>query len=110
MIKMIFDFITIPEVAGMLALIALALLLKSKILTELDIARAKKILGDVGNILHDAGALLNKAREATDGTKLTLKDVKPIIEDVKTQVAGTDSARKKIQRTARAILRGWMRL
>ena len=92
-----------PEVVTLLLTLVLALLLKSKLLTEADVARAKRMLDSGRAEIEDT------ARKVTDVTKLTLPEVQAIAKDVKEQTAGGDSTRKKAQRAARAVLRGWLR-
>ena len=109
-VQTVIQIITIPEVAGALATLAVALLVKSKILTEIDIKRAGAIVEKArGFILHDEGKVLDAMKEASAITHLKIQDVKPIVAAVKTQIQGNDTNRKKIQRAARAVLRGWLK-
>jgi len=89
-VKVVLDLIMNPEVIEMLGVIIIALLIKSKIITETEIAKAKKILKKGKATISDV----------TDMTKLTVSQVE--------QVVG-DSNSKKIQRVARKLLRGWLK-
>jgi len=99
-----------PEIAALLLSIIVLLLAKSKFFTERDFARARRML-DIGMT----------AAEAAQKTRLKVKEIKTEAEEagLLSTATGADSPapaspapdtnRKKIQRAARALLRGWLR-
>jgi len=92
-----------PEIAAALLGIVVLLLAKAKIFTEADFARARRML-DIGMT----------AAEAAQKTRLKVKEIKAEAEEAGLLSAAPealtpDTTRKKVQRTARALLRGWLR-
>jgi 2-keto-4-pentenoate hydratase len=83
-----------PDVFCLLLTIILTLLVKSKIITEKDIAAAKDMLAQGKRI-----------SEVTDAVKMTA----PAVEVIKAEMQSPDTNRKKAQRAARAVLRGWLK-
>ena len=99
-----------PETVMLLLAIVIALLLKSKILTEKDIKTAKDALKEGFERFEGFGGSIEAVKsKITDKTGLTLPQVTAIAKDIQVQVSGGDSDRKKVQRAARAALRGWLR-
>ncbi len=86
-------FVTPEVVAGLLTLI-IALLVKSKVITEKDVATATKMVKS-GNALTTI----------TDATKHTMPEVVALA----AELDKPDTNRKKIQRIFRKVLRGWLR-
>lgn len=87
-----------PEVLATLLTIIIALLVKSKILTEQDIAKAKNMV-EKGHELW----------EITDQTRLKIPEVAKIVAESKGASPATDTTKKRVSRAARTLLRGWLK-
>lgn len=93
--KQVLDILLTPEVFGGLVALVVALLIKSKVITEAQYKTAKTMI--------DGG---NRASDITDKTRLTIQEV---AHELATASGPGDSNRKKIQRGARKLLRGWLK-
>jgi hypothetical protein len=91
--KIVFDFMTQPEVVSFLATVIVAILIKLKIVTEKDVVKAKTMIKKEFPV-----------EEITNVVKMT----KPQVEIIKAEMQGPDTNRKKIQRAGRKLLRGWL--
>jgi hypothetical protein len=83
-----------PEVAGGLFTLLVAVLVHNKLVDAKDVQFAK-------NMLTEGKAV----SEITDVVNLTA----PAVKVIQVEMESPDTNRKKVQRTARTLLRGWLR-
>jgi len=97
-VEKLFEILT-PENVGLILMVILLLLTKNKVVSEQVRARIERMLADG----YELG-------EITDRTVATVEKVKEIAHEVATENTEGDSAKKKIQRGLRKIMRGWIGL
>ena len=83
-----------PEVVSLLLVLITAILVKLKYVTEADIATAKRMLKGGDKTIS----------EITDAVKLTA----PAVEAIKVEMESPDTNKKKINRAARKLFKGWL--